>query len=335
MKGTPLQDSSLGNTIERVLDGAKIKEEVRGGFAGLTKMYGDIASDEARSRSYHITRYGQGDARYRRVRSTSNFLTNSSNVPFLIWCRLYESHLHADWVRSLALGSNRSLPRRTDETLMALPTNGLFDGLFPEGVQTAISGIENHVAELLPGERDYIATAAARRQHEFSTGRALARQLLISAGHPNFPILREADRIPIWPAELVGSISHTGGLCGVVVARRDVFLGLGLDVEPDAPADKDIERAVCRYAERDWVRAEGEAEQGRRCRIVFSVKEAVYKAFYPRTRTFWSFQDVGVTIDLVSGTFVAVLPESADRVTAAGRILRRDGWILSGVAVPA
>jgi 4'-phosphopantetheinyl transferase EntD len=213
--------------------------------------------------------------------------------------------------------------------------DGFLDGLFPEGVSIAVSGIEDHVAELHPEERVLIKTAVAKRQHEFSTGRALARPLLAAAGHPDFSILREEDRIPIWPADIVGSISHTEGLCAAVIARRSDFAGLGLDLEPDADVDRDIARVVCRDAEHEWVRAEGTAEYGRRCRIVFSVKEAVYKAFYPRTRVFWSFQDVGVEIDLEAGTFEAELPESADRDRAEGRILQRDGFILSGVAVPA
>ena len=218
---------------------------------------------------------------------------------------------------------------------MAEPAAGLLDGLFPEGVATAVSGIEDRLGELHSDERVYIETAVVKRQHEFATGRALARPLLAAVGHPNFSILREEDRIPIWPADIVGSISHTNGLCAAVIARRSDFAGLGLDLEPDSAVDRDIERVVCRDAEHEWVRAEGAAEHGRRCRIVFSVKEAAYKAFYPRTRVFWGFQDVGVAIDLEAGTFEAELPESADRERTAGRILQREGFFVSGVAVPA
>ena len=97
---------------------------------------------------------------------------------------------------------------------------------------------------------------------------------------------------------------------------------------------RDDNLAALRDREFDWV-GEGAGadpvERRRRCRVVFSVKEAVYKAFYPRTREFWSFQDVGVEIDLDAARFSATLPASAGRATIEGRVFRRDGWILSGV----
>jgi len=211
----------------------------------------------------------------------------------------------------------------------------LLTGLFPDDVQFLSEPIRDHTRALHPEESLLVASAVAKRQHEFATGRLLARKLLASFGHPDVSILKEEDRIPIWPDGIVGSISHSEGLCGAVVADAKAYAGLGLDLEPDRAVDRDIERVVCRDLEHDWVRAAGEEEHGRRCRIVFSVKEAVYKAFYPRTRTFWSFQDVTVDIDLAGETFRADLPESADRAEAEGRIQIHEGWILSGVAVPA
>ena len=65
------------------------------------------------------------------------------------------------------------------------------------------------------------------------------------------------------------------------------------------------------------------------------VKEAVYKAFYPRTRTFWSFQDVGVSIDLEAGSYLAQLAAGSGLESVTGRVALRFGWIVSAVAVEA
>ena len=207
--------------------------------------------------------------------------------------------------------------------------------LFPIGIRTAVDRISDRVDELLPAERPAIATAVASRQFEFATGRVLARQLLAELGAPDLALVRDDDRVPCWPEGFVGSISHSGSLCVASVARADSFAGIGLDLEPDEPVDADIERVVCRDAEHDWVAAVTGDDRGRRRRIVFSIKEAVYKAFYPRTREFWSFQDVTVSIDLERGRYRAQLPESAGVATAEGRIHRQGGWILSALAVPA
>ncbi len=211
--------------------------------------------------------------------------------------------------------------------------DSLLNGLLPPTIRTAASLIEDHVDALLPAERSLVQTAIASRQNEFATGRFLARRLLGELGHPDFPILREEDRIPCWPEDVVGSITHSGNICLVAVGLAREFRGIGIDVEPDEPVGRDIERVVLRDHEHDWV-AEGQgAERGRRCRFVFSVKEAVYKAFYPRTRQFWSFQDVTVAIDLAADRFEARLPESAGLERIDGRVGLRAGWIVAAVAV--
>jgi 4'-phosphopantetheinyl transferase EntD len=210
----------------------------------------------------------------------------------------------------------------------------LLEGLLPAEVQVAGATVGDHLASLAPEERAFVASAVPKRQHEFSTGRVLARSLLARLGHPDFPLLRAEDRIPLWPDGVVGSISHAGHVCLAAAARVGVARGIGLDLEPDAPVEADIERVVCREGERDWVAEAGEAERGRRRRIVFSVKEAVYKAFYPRTRTFWSFQDVRVEVDLEAESWRAFLPESAGVDVADGRVAMRDGWIVSAIALP-
>ena len=210
----------------------------------------------------------------------------------------------------------------------------LLEGLLPPSVQIAGAPISDHVAALLPEERPFVEKAVAKRQREFATGRVLARGLLARLGHPDFPLLRAEDRLPVWPEGIVGSISHASHACLAAVAESRIAGGIGVDLEPDEPVDVDIERVVCRDGEHAWVAAEGESERGRRRRIVFSVKEAVYKAFYPRTRTFWSFQDVRVEIDLGAERWRAFLPESAGVAEADGRVALRDGWIVSAIALP-
>ena len=210
----------------------------------------------------------------------------------------------------------------------------LLEGLLPTEVEIAGTTIRDCVELLMPEERGLVASAVPKRQHEFATGRVLARELLGRLGHADFPLLREEDRIPVWPEGIVGSISHASHVCLAAVGRSASSAGIGIDLEPDEPVESDIARVVCRDAEHDWVAAEGEGERARRCRVVFSVKEAVYKAFYPRTRTFWSFQDVGGAIDLDAGTWHARLPESAGVAEAEGRVARREGWIVSAIALP-
>jgi 4'-phosphopantetheinyl transferase EntD len=215
----------------------------------------------------------------------------------------------------------------------ALRSAELLEGLFDARVRCAAASLDWTPEALLPEERSLVAKAVESRQREFSTGRILARRLLAEHGVHDFALLRDSDRVPSWPDGVTGSISHTHDLAVVALASSAEFEGVGLDVEPDEPVERGIERIVCRDAERAWLEAGPGGERGARCKIVFSTKEAVYKAFFPRTRVFWSFQDVEVEIDLTGERFEARLPESAGRPRIEGRIFRRQGWILSSVEV--
>lgn len=209
----------------------------------------------------------------------------------------------------------------------------LLVGLFDSAVTGASSDLKWNAEALAPAEQTLVAHAVESRRREFATGRMLVRQLLEARGVRNFPLLRDDDRVPVWPEGIVGSISHTKNLAVAVIASDDDFCGLGIDVEPDAAVESGIERMICREPELEWVGGGSEEERGTRCRIVFSIKEAVYKAFFPRIRTFWKFQDVEVEIDLEAERFVATLPTSARRDSIEGRVVRRAGWILSAAEI--
>ncbi|HPG27028.1 MAG: 4'-phosphopantetheinyl transferase superfamily protein [Spirochaetaceae bacterium] len=208
----------------------------------------------------------------------------------------------------------------------------LLADLFDEGVHAASAGLDYGPDALHPEERRFVERAVASRQREFSTGRVLARRLLARVGSPVEALGRDDDRVPRWPEGVVGSISHCAGLCVVALAPRSRQRGVGVDVEPDEPVAEGIERVVCRGGEHAWLDEAADAEErARRIKLVFSVKEATYKAFYPELRTFWSFQDVEVEMDLTRGRFLAQLPEGPDVRAVEGRVARRSGWIVSTV----
>ena len=214
----------------------------------------------------------------------------------------------------------------------AAPVDDLLEGLFEEGVRGLASRLVYQPVDLLESERALVARAVESRQREFSTGRVLARRLLEDLGYPPAPLLRDEDRVPSWPRGVVGSISHCRDLCVVAVAPEGTHAGIGLDVELDAPSKDGIERIVCRPDERPWLDASIDgADRARRVKLIFSVKEATYKAFYPEQRTFWSFQDVGVEVDLARDRFRAELPPGPEVTSIEGRVVRRGGWILSSV----
>ena len=145
-------------------------------------------------------------------------------------------------------------------------------------------------------EREAMERAVPSRRAEFVTGRSVARAALAELGVPAGPIARRPDRAPDWPPGIVGSITHTRGLCAAVVARhRGVLappLGLGIDVEVDAVIDDAVVQRVLTTRER----AALGASTGRDAVVAFSAKESLFKAINPLTGVWLEANDVEVEL---------------------------------------
>ncbi|MBM3552198.1 MAG: 4'-phosphopantetheinyl transferase superfamily protein [Alphaproteobacteria bacterium] len=88
---------------------------------------------------------------------------------------------------------------------------------FPPPAQVAASPIADH--DMSPQEAALVERAVTRRRHEFSTGRALARDALRRLGFSDAPLLTGRLHEPLWPMGARGAISHDGAICAVGAMR--------------------------------------------------------------------------------------------------------------------
>ncbi|HBY2266971.1 TPA: 4'-phosphopantetheinyl transferase superfamily protein [Klebsiella pneumoniae] len=129
-----------------------------------------------------------------------------------------------------------------------------------------------------------------KRRREFLAGRLCALHSLLEMGvDAEFPLPAQ-DRMPIWPPGILGSISHCASVAVAMAAPASRFHALGIDVETliDAEVAQDIRRSVGRDCELDCL------ERNIPCRarsltLLFSAKEALYKALYPLSRQYKDF----------------------------------------------
>lgn len=146
-------------------------------------------------------------------------------------------------------------------------------------------------------ERAAVAGASERRRREFLAGRACAHAALRAIDRDGLPIGRGAMREPLWPAGVVGSISHAQGLAGAVVASAVDAWSVGLDIELLAPPlDAAVQRLVLRPGELTGPACARHLGP-EYAKIAFAAKECVYKCLFPRTRWPLEFGDVAVEID--------------------------------------
>lgn len=214
----------------------------------------------------------------------------------------------------------------------------LFRALLPEPVLVAEMAPADAVPTRLPAsEQGLIERAVESRRLEFAAGRELARTLLHRVGASTEALLRDKDRVPTWPQAVVGSITHCRSLCAVALAPRAVSAGIGIDVEPARPLSEDLDAHILRPAERGRIDALPSALRPLGGILVFSIKEAVYKAIYPERRVFLDFQQVEIEFAGEDGFVAEVLVPGASlpgHTRIRGRYRVADGHVASAVVLP-
>lgn len=161
---------------------------------------------------------------------------------------------------------------------------------------------------LFPEEAGAVAKAAPVRLATFRAGRGCARAALKKLGSPPAAIPVTPSGAPIWPQGFVGSIAHTNEIAAAVIARSDRVKGLGLDLETSEPIDDaTMVGIVCQPEELVPARQAAALENLRRGKLIFVIKEAVYKLYSPLAGAFLEFHDLTVFLDEPAGTFRAVL----------------------------
>ncbi|WP_084354168.1 4'-phosphopantetheinyl transferase family protein [Primorskyibacter flagellatus] len=163
------------------------------------------------------------------------------------------------------------------------------------GIGVGVTDPRGMSAPLFAEEAEATRKMVEKRHREFAAGRAAARAAMAELSLPPVAIPMGADRAPIWPEGLCGSISHCAGAAVAVVAPLDRAATLGIDIEDDTPLDADLWPDILTPQEVDWLMCQPEPTRGRHAKAIFSAKEAVYKAQYPLTGRVLGFDAVFLT----------------------------------------
>lgn len=172
----------------------------------------------------------------------------------------------------------------------------------------------------------------------FTTGRACARHAMADMGLGSVGISSEEDGTPRWPSGVVGSITHCAGYCAAVAGWASEVLCVGIDAEPNRALPEKVFRRTVMDHERAWLPdLIGTDSTVSWDRLLFSAKEAAFKAWYPLTRMWLEFTEILITFDLTHQTFDARLPASATAGAClsrfTGRWLASDELVVTAIAV--
>lgn len=218
----------------------------------------------------------------------------------------------------------------------------MLERVLPAGVAVAATSDDLLDASLYPEEEAAVDRAVEKRRREFVTARACARKALARLGLPEQAIPVGAKGEPLWPAGVVGSITHCSGYRACALGHAADLLTIGVDAEVDEPLPGGILPDVALPGERRSVHGLALIEPEINWdRLLFGIKESLYKAWFPLTGRWLGFEDASVEIDRRHHTFFARLLVPGPRVGEreltgfSGRWLAANGLLLAAIAVPA
>lgn len=188
---------------------------------------------------------------------------------------------------------------------------------------------------LHPAEETAVTRAVAKRQNEFRTTRICAHHALRRLGVPDQPIRSGHRGAPQWPDGVVGSMTHCAGYRAAAVARRAEVYAVGIDAEPNGALPDGVLDLVTVDGEVAHLAALPAGPEVCWDRLLFSAKEAVFKAWYPTTGRELSFREAELRFDPDRRTFTARLLVGGSPFDAilAGRWQSGRGILVTAVTV--
>jgi 4'-phosphopantetheinyl transferase EntD len=191
---------------------------------------------------------------------------------------------------------------------------------------------------LYPEEQECIRNAVLKRRREFTAGRLCAREVLFRLGVGNFPLLVGPGRAPLWPENIVGSISHCRNLCVVAATKDKGIKGLGVDVEVAEPLEISVTELVCTEKEKQWIASTPPRNGSDLAKIIFSAKESLYKCVFSFTGIPLDFMDVQIVLNMQTDEFVVELfdeqaAECVKQYNLRGRYFCSYNFVFTGVEI--
>lgn len=161
------------------------------------------------------------------------------------------------------------------------------------GIGIGVTDPKTPGGALLPEEEPAKARAVTKLQLEFTSGRVAARQAVQNLNHQLNTIPMAPDRSPIWPAGLVGSITHSDDICIAVVLHKT-----GADRVSTSKSNRahhwlpTLNRLSAPHPSKIGWRRSPPCGVDNLARQVFCMKESIYKTPYPMTGQVIEFKEV-------------------------------------------
>ncbi|MGB2784617.1 4'-phosphopantetheinyl transferase family protein [Psychrobacter sp.] len=161
----------------------------------------------------------------------------------------------------------------------------------------------------------FLSEATRQRQLTFLGGRLCAEQAVSQLGWPMISVPRSLKGVPIWPMGLCGSITHTQEAAYAIAAKYSEYNGVGIDSEwvvGDEGLNGIISMCCTKQELEAWFKPE---RNPLIATIIFSAKEAAYKAIYSIVMRYVDFTEFEVSEMYLDEGWLILSPTIGNRVS--------------------
>ena len=142
----------------------------------------------------------------------------------------------------------------------------------------------------------HIAAAVPKRQREFFYGRLCARSAMAPLRRDTPQIGTGPMREPLWPADLIGSITHAADMAAAVVLPVSMgYHGVGIDIENilGGQGAQEVRAIVANDGELRYLDGfEDTLGPHVPLTLIFSAKESFFKAVHGEVRRYFNFDAI-------------------------------------------
>ena len=166
--------------------------------------------------------------------------------------------------------------------------------LFPSSVKSYCCRVKDYTEELHPEETVIISKAIDKRRYEFSAGRLCGRKALQQLGIDNCLLTQGKNGEPIWPDQITGSISHSKKWAAAAISTTKDIMAVGFDIETINRISSGILKRIITEKEKELRDKKDEQDAQIYATLIFSAKEAIYKALSKLYSKTLRFKDVSI-----------------------------------------
>lgn len=181
---------------------------------------------------------------------------------------------------------------------------------------------------------DSLRPAVPQRRADYLAGRWCAQQALLQLGIKDVQVGTAQNRAPLWPAGVLGTITHSHGMAFAMVTHTHTCRGIGADIEIFMSEQQEAELQAL-------ILTDAEQEQFARLRtqvacpvtLMFSAKESIFKALYASVSKYFGFDAVALTGFNADSLFFTITTTLSAAVPAGSTLMVRyqlfDGWLFT------